>query len=292
MWRPSIHKEELFRALLTEKSLILFDTETTGLSSEKNKIIQIAAIKYSIENGSLIEDEVYERYIRQPYPLPSKIIDLTGITDKFLEDYEFEEDIVDDIYTFMSSSNVVCGHNIKAFDMKFVNNLFTRYGKEVKYSFILDTLDMARDICDKKESKKLGDICEIYGLNTGFSFHNALDDVRANARVLKFFIEKYKELDAQNDALDITSKKIPVPYLLTYWQGYRGEKRVYINTNLGGFYYDILRKVWETNSKSNEYEITVFDMDFLRKATLELAKVNDEIELAKTVAKEGRIQKK
>jgi DNA polymerase III epsilon subunit family exonuclease len=290
MWRSSKTKEELFRALLNEKQLILFDTETTGLNSEKNRIIQIAAIKYFIEDFELIEGEVYNMYIRQPYPLPQKIIEITGITDAILEDYEFEDDIVDDIYNFMSSVNVVCGHNIKGFDMKFINNLFARYGKSVNYEFVLDTLDMARDICEKKESKKLGDIANAYGLNTGFSFHNALDDVKANGRVLKFFIEKYKELEAQQTETLTLPKKVPVPYQLSYWKGFRGNSRVYVETNLGGFYYDIYHKAWEVNNRNNEYSVEIFDMNALRDACFKLAKCEDECAMAKIVAKEGKIK--
>ena len=71
-WRPTATKEELFRALLNEDSIILYDTETTGFSPEKCRIIQIAAIKYAIVNGELVEQETYERYILQPFPLPAR----------------------------------------------------------------------------------------------------------------------------------------------------------------------------------------------------------------------------
>ena len=58
---------------------IFFDTETTGLDSEKCRIIELAMLV--VEDGEI---EEYDKFINVGFDLPSNIVELTGITDEML----------------------------------------------------------------------------------------------------------------------------------------------------------------------------------------------------------------
>ena len=63
-------------------------------------------------------------------------------------------------------------------------------------------------------------------------------------------------------------------------QGYRGKSRIYIATDLGAFYYDILSQTWD-KKPDNPYDINEIDMERLRADCFAMANVTTEREFAK-----------
>ena len=61
-------------------SLLFFDIETTGFSPEKNKIIEIGAVK--VEKG-VITDK-FSTFVNPDVPIPFEIEQLTGINDNMV----------------------------------------------------------------------------------------------------------------------------------------------------------------------------------------------------------------
>src|SRR5690625_7237053 len=66
------------QAELKDLTYVVFDVETTGLSSVYDTIIEIAGVK--IRNGEIIDQ--FESFANPHRKLPDKIIDITGITDE------------------------------------------------------------------------------------------------------------------------------------------------------------------------------------------------------------------
>ncbi len=60
----------------------MFDVETTGLSNQYDKIIELAAVK--VHNGEIIDK--FERFSNPHERLSETIINLTHITDDMLVD--------------------------------------------------------------------------------------------------------------------------------------------------------------------------------------------------------------
>ena len=65
--------------------VVLLDLETTGLKTDTNRIIQVAA---AVLGGSASSQNVFNRYVRpaSDLPLSAKIVELTGISTAFLEE--------------------------------------------------------------------------------------------------------------------------------------------------------------------------------------------------------------
>lgn len=187
------------------KEMLVFDTETTGLSPETNHVIQLSAIKCVIDEGCQFHEIArMDTYINPGYKLPAKIIEITGITDEKLANYSSEEKQWDAIYEFFGDSPIVCGHNVP-FDVSMMKAMYRRYGKEFS-PIDLDTLRMAQELHRKDEagSHKLGALAEHFGLDYGLAFHNSMDDVVATMRLLRLFVEEYLE-KKKNDCVEIST---------------------------------------------------------------------------------------
>lgn len=255
-WINPENKNKLLDILKTQKYLVVYDLETTGLSPTDNRIIEFSAVRYRItENAKLIEDEKVTYYIRQPEPLPEKIIELTGYTDEFLSDKPFERDVIEDIISFLEDS-AVAGYNNTNFDDKFMLNLYTRYGYEFKPYSSVDVYLLAKGFLDCK-NYKLCNVASELGVADDITFHKAFDDIVATARVLNVLIPMC--LDSASDSTKKTVKANVIS--VAFWEGFRGFSRIYVNTDIGTVFYNIRLGHWDTK----DAPIEQIDMEQLEK---------------------------
>ena len=101
---------------------IFLDVETTGLSHEIDKIIEIALVPFEFSKDGRIFN-VHDAYscLEDPQiPLSQKIISLTGLTDEMLAGKSFDIDV---IKKFVESSDLIIAHNAN-FDRKFAEKRF------------------------------------------------------------------------------------------------------------------------------------------------------------------------
>jgi len=108
-----------------DKSFVVFDLETTGLDSKTNEIIEIGAVK--IAGGKIVS--TFSTFIKPSVSIPDEITDLTGITNKMVEDSPSINYVLPDFYKYCYGSALVA-HNI-AFDYGFLSNI----AKKMNYNF-------------------------------------------------------------------------------------------------------------------------------------------------------------
>ena len=153
----------------------VFDLETTGLGIDSDEIIEIAAIK--IENGKFTEK--FSSFVKPSEKIPTKITEITGITDNMVADAPSPSDVIADFYRF-SNGCILVGHNIATFDIPFLNAQAFKY----KYKFeniYEDTLILAKQKL-KLSRNKLSDVCNALNIPL-IGAHRAINDVIANAKV-------------------------------------------------------------------------------------------------------------
>ena len=287
-------------AILSEnvgKEMIIFDTETTGLSPELNHVIQLSAIKCVIdEECQFHEIGRMDTYINPGYPLPKKIIQITGITDDHLAKYPDEITQWPEIYKFFGDSPIVCGHNVP-FDVSMLGAMYRRYNKEFD-PVAMDTLRMAQELHRKDEagSHKLGALAEHFGLDYGLTFHNSMDDVIATMRLLRFFTEEYlekkanlnievKTVDSEGNGVTVyipKNTKIKTKIKGCWaWTGYRGMQRLYVRV------WHENRVIWMNQRRPYDWgekdkgSIDLFDMQDIEKQVLALYECETLEELSK-----------
>ena len=272
-WRSRETRDNLFMAEKENRTIVLYDVETTGLNAEKDKVIQLSGIKFRIEGGKAIEIARFDKYINPEIPIPPKITEITGITDDMVFDKQTEKELFPEIADFFGISNVISGYNVAKFDNRFIANMFKRNGSEFKPYCTVDVLEMARDIVDAKDTEnfKLGTMASRYGVDEGLTFHNSMDDVIATKDLLVVFLQEYRDTYDEDEGLlnveptpEEGKKQVTSVHSIRFWEGYKGFSRLYIGTNLGEFYYDIRKHLWSVNSKSNPYTVDEVDMESLK----------------------------
>lgn len=194
-WRNVEHNKDMILGLLDNAdSIIVFDTETTGLGKSA-KIIEFAGIKYQIKDNVLFATDTFHTMINPEEPLEEKIVELTGITDRVLKHYRTEEVEAPEIFLFLESADVLAAYNC-SFDLRMLHQMADRTRLSFMEPPCLDILEMARDHISKEEieSHKLGVVSEYLFPNECFQFHSALDDTIAAARCMARFISMYNGL--------------------------------------------------------------------------------------------------
>ena len=107
---------------------IFIDVETTGLSHEIDKIIEIGLVPFEFSKDGRIF-KLLDGYSSLEDPktaLPQKIISLTGITNEMLYGKSFNDD---EIKHIVASSKLIISHNA-IFDRKFLENRFPFFNEK------------------------------------------------------------------------------------------------------------------------------------------------------------------
>ena len=265
-WRNNDQQNKVLQAITPGAEVIVYDTETTGLSPQKDRIIELAAIKFVVDEALMLHQiDTFHRYIRPPFFISQEITDLTGITNEQLLENPYEEDLATEIQAFFGTNAIVCGHNSNRFDINFMDALYKRNGLGTVEGFCkLDTIEMARDIISsgEVENYKLITLAKAYGLDNGITFHSALDDTTVTAKLFQIFILEYQER-AKTPSVPVL-KIQPVIRSINFWEGYRGYSRIYVETTSGSVYYNIRMKEWSPK----DVDMDSLDMDYIESQCL------------------------
>lgn len=166
-------------------SYVAYDIETTGLSSTKNEIIEIGAVK--VING-VVEEEgkfVFQKLIKPKAKyLPQRITEITGIDYSMLENQEYIEKILPEFLDFVGDLPLV-GYNIKSFDNKFLEVSMGKCGIEKSIKFF-DLLCYVRKIKSYLNIEKCNLSCVATCFNIENKFaHRALSDALTTAKIME-----------------------------------------------------------------------------------------------------------
>ncbi|MGV8937632.1 MAG: DNA polymerase III subunit epsilon [Allorhizobium sp.] len=159
---------------------IIFDTETTGLESRADRIIEIGGIELLNQFPTGRSFHVYiNPGDRRIHP---DALAVHGITEEFLKDKPLFPAIVEELLAFFDGARWVA-HNA-SFDMGFINAEFERIGlPPVAQELVVDTLSLAR----RKHPmgpNSLDALCRRYGIDNGHrTKHGALLDSELLAEV-------------------------------------------------------------------------------------------------------------
>ena len=96
---------------LDNSSYIVFDLETTGLSTDKDAVVEISALK--VISGEVAEE--YSTLVNPGMHIPSVASSINGITDDMVKDAPDMEEALKGFIEFIGDLDLV-GHNIYRFD--------------------------------------------------------------------------------------------------------------------------------------------------------------------------------
>lgn len=179
--------------LLDNATYVVLDVETTGLSAERDRLIEIAAIK--IKNGR--EIDTFESYINPKRKISSYITNLTSITNEDVSKAPYEEEVMKNFYSWLDDEDILVAHNAK-FDLGMIGKSFERLGimKKLKYSSI-DTLFLSRAINKNLKRHGLSTLTKFYKVKLT-QHHRAIYDTRATSEIFIKMLEQLKEQNIIN----------------------------------------------------------------------------------------------
>lgn len=162
---------------------IALDLETTGLNPDKDRIIEIAAVRVN-KNGEIQEE--FQTLINPGTPLPDLIKHLTGLTDEDLRNSPTIDDVRDELIEFIGTAPIL-GHSVQ-FDIDFLaaNNIPAP-------GIILDTFHLAQTLLLNEPSYSLEILSEKFDL-IHESKHRALDDTLVAIELYKLLAKKIEEI--------------------------------------------------------------------------------------------------
>ena len=154
---------------LFDQEYIVFDTETTGLNSGKDQMIEIGAVK--VKNDEIID--VFDELIACPEPLPKIITELTNITDEMLEGKDSEEEVTKRFLAFVKDLPMVA-HNAQ-FDIAFVSSAMKKYNLGEFKNTVIDTMGLARNVYPEWRNHKLSTLVKNLNVEWDEDKHHRAD---------------------------------------------------------------------------------------------------------------------
>ena len=185
--------------------IISFDTETTGVSITKDRIIQLSAIVIEpSESGYKILDK--KKLLLNPtIPIEQGATDVHGIADSDVELCPTFKDYSKKLFEFFNNS-ILHGYNIINFDIPLLMEEFNRCDLSLEVSGIIDSMRIFHD----REPRNLTAALKFYAGEELIDAHDAENDVIASIKVLEGQQFMYGlSLDDsffKSDSMDLTSK--------------------------------------------------------------------------------------
>ena len=163
-------------------SFVVFDTETTGLNTQMDKLIEISAVR--VENGKVTE--AFDTFVDPAMPIPSKVVELTGINDGMVAGAPDPDTALKQFLEF-AGDRVLVAHNAHGFDIPILQAAARRAGVEFRNPYI-DSLPMAQALYPGLGNYKLDTVNKYLELPK-FNHHRAGDDAAALAAIFCKMLE-------------------------------------------------------------------------------------------------------
>ena len=185
-----------------QKSIVFFDIEATGLNVVRDRIVQIALIKYEPNNP---EPKEYQTLINPEYPISPEAMAVHGISPEMVANQPTFEQVADTLFDFIGDADL-SGYNSDRFDVPMLMEEFHRVGKE----FTLDNRNLidVQKIFYKMEPRTLKAAYATFCGKELQDAHDAMVDVKATVEVFFGQLEKYKDVDYEDGDGFITKAPI------------------------------------------------------------------------------------
>lgn len=148
---------------------IYYDTETTGIRADKDRIIEIAAY-------NPVTEQSFCEFINPGMSIPAEATSVHHITDEMVANSPPFAIVGQAFIDFCGPNAVLIAHNNDAFDKNFLEQECQRNGLSIPPWRYIDTLKWARKYRPDLPRHALQILREVYNIPSNQA-HRALDDV-------------------------------------------------------------------------------------------------------------------
>ncbi len=170
----------------------VFDIETTGLSINFDKIIEIAAVK--IQNNHIIDE--YQTYVNPQREISMFITRITSIKDTDVAEAPLIDTVINEFHEF-SKGTILVAHNAH-FDVGFIEKEYKDHNINYDTLSYIDTLSIARN-CYSKDLKRfnLKAVARHFKVELT-QHHRAIYDTRATADIFLHMLRDARRVGITN----------------------------------------------------------------------------------------------
>jgi len=158
---------------------VAFDFETTGLSADRDRVVEIGAVAFRVrkEDGRWIgvDDGAYETLVNPERPIPPAVSAIHGIDDLAVSSAPTFAETAAELLAFIDGS-ILVAHNAP-FDMGFLRAETARVGIENPPNPAYDTIAIAKTAISGLPSYSLKSLAACFGIVQNAA-HRGGDDAK------------------------------------------------------------------------------------------------------------------
>lgn len=161
--------------------ILSLDFETTGLSPDADRVIEVGAILYSTAQKKCLESSGY--LVQSDVSVSARITELTGITQAAVDKFGYDStNALEPLLDMVDQADAFIGQNVIRFDKRFLEAWAKRASRTVPNKLWIDT----RTDLPGVESKHLGYMAADHGFLNLFP-HSALSDCQTVLKLASFY---------------------------------------------------------------------------------------------------------
>lgn len=190
---------------LRTQHFICMDAEATGLDVNNDRIIEIAAARFTIQDGVI---ENFETLIDPKRNIPEESLAIHKISADMLEGKPTIEMILPKLLDFLKD-DIIIGHQV-LFDITMVANAAKRahITTNLEKRVYIDTLRLGRSYGDSPNNS-LAQLARHFNVSFDES-HRAMSDVLTNIAVFKYLVHRYNTIE---EVFKLLSRPIKMKYM-------------------------------------------------------------------------------
>jgi DNA polymerase-3 subunit epsilon len=159
--------------LFQGEKILAFDLETTGVSTNNDRIVQYALIG-TLSDGTPVN---VEQLVKPPVRIPYEASNIHGIYNEDVRDKPPLSEVADELAELIDGA-ILVGHNVRKFDYAMLKTEFLRMGRLAPQpKAIMDTLELVRRL-RLPRPHNLGALCQRHGIRLEAA-HTAAADAAA-----------------------------------------------------------------------------------------------------------------
>ena len=148
---------------------IFYDTETTGVRSDKDRVVELAAF-------DPVQNRTFVQLINPGIPIPPEASAIHGISNEMVASAPPFSEVGAAFIEFCHGHVVLIAHNNDSFDKPFLENEYKRHNLQIPSWQFVDSLKWSRKYRPDLPRHTLQSLREVYGIEANQA-HRALDDV-------------------------------------------------------------------------------------------------------------------
>jgi DNA polymerase III epsilon subunit-like protein len=171
---------------LAEHVFVAFDTESTGYSNYRDRLLEIAGVRLRWVEGAWRHEAEFAELIAPAVSIPAETIAIHGLTDDAVAGAAPPPEVLDRFFAFAGGA-ILLAHYAPA-DAGLIGFAYARAGRTAPLAWVLDTFYLPRKLFPGLPNYALETLATNLGLPA--PAHRALPDARTTAALFERSVQK------------------------------------------------------------------------------------------------------